>query len=291
MANSDSSAVGRDAQAVTGRVALWFANRAISILTTIAISTLLGGGAVLVALQSDVNDLKARIDGFNTDIEAIDGSVSALQESVNEVSTNVSKLGEKSDDVSGQITGAIGELKTQAKATRSTIEYLKKEVTDKIDHSVVEHNRFAKTLSLSADEAHNEILHQVSSGFDMLQLQQEASDEKLNHQINLLSEKIFAARSAVITLMSELVDSGKRAVEDKDKDPDGIDQWMTRVNYVIRSLDIPTEDGFFTDKSVVKKDLRKAIEKYRATGDLEHASAALSIVESMKDLAVAGRVP
>lgn len=66
---------------------------------------------------------------------------------------------------------------------------------------------------------------------------------------------------------------------------------MHRVNYIIRSLAIQEEDGFFTDRAVIKKDLQKLMAEYDKSQDIELARKVLVIVESTRDLVAAGRIP
>ena len=73
-------------------------------------------------------------------------------------------------------------------------------------------------------------------------------------------------------------------------------RWMKRASYFVRSLEIPTEMGVLKDTSVVKRDLRKAMRDFEQAASDEDGKgqraavrAALTVVESVQELASTGR--
>lgn len=114
-----------------------------------------------------------------------------------------------------------------------------------------------------------------------------------------------AVQEAIVDELKILVAQGSEAISNAEdnaeagdigeKDMKKVEKWIWMANYFIRSLEIPSEPGFFKDTSVVKSDLCKKMEGFDREKDpqtrLHHAKRALVIVEAVRRLAEGGRVP
>ena len=127
---------------------------------------------------------------------------------------------------------------------------------------------------------------------DISKKQQQVEDN-LRGEINDLSRRIESVHSAFVEKLEELAEEGRVLIGGRDFP--AIERWITKANYVVRSLIIPTEERLLRDTSVVKEDLRDAmIEFDRAQDDnakLAQARRVLVIVEAVCELAVGGRIP
>ena len=198
------------------------------------------------------------------------------------IKTGLLDLGVTLEEVRNRVDDVERLVRENGRWQDNELDSLLREITQRIDKEFSDLNTGVKNLSSEVSKEfasagrHRRQLHdhvdallgrsrsqlvgEIKQSASTVKSQQAASEERIIHAIAVLSLKVSSIHKAFVTLMDDLVEEGRNAVEQQDQA--GIRRWMNRVNYIIRSLAIQEEDGFFADRAVIKKDLQKLMAEY-----------------------------
>ena len=275
-------------------IASFIANHMTSLVLTLIVGS--GAAASLVFLNEKADkinkqmmDVEVKVDNIMQTLNAhvnqqeIDLKVVPRLEHLKQSLSEVKKLISEIDDVALDIES----LKDQIEGKYE----IAKEHREALQESIKEHQEIVQQSVNENIERRTERIGENQTLY---------RDEIIN-QIQALQEKFNSAHRALIGMFDSLISDGTLAIRDaensknaEDVGTDDLDEWMLRANYVVRSLPIPSEDGFFLNRSLVEQDLRKAISEYEKASNrinkVTHAKSTLNVVMAVKDLAASGGI-
>lgn len=239
-------------------------------------SFLFGSIAMLTAIKTGIWDLGVTLED--------------IRNRVDDVETLIRENGRRQDrqldslfrEIAEKMDGEFSDLSRDLNRLDSKVS---EEFASAGEHRDRLHDQAAKLL----DRNRSQLVDEIKQTASTMKSQEEAREARIINAIDVLSLNISSIHKAFVTLMDDLVKEGRNAVDQQDQT--SIRRWMNRVNYIIRSLAIQEEDGFFADRAVIKKDLQKLMAEYDKSQDIQFARQVLVIVESTRDLVAAGRIP
>ena len=274
-------------------IASFIANHMTSLVLTLIVGS--GAAASLVYLNEKADEINEQVKDAEVKVDNIMATLNAhvsqkkidlevvprlelLKQSLSEVKLLISEIDDVALDIESlkdQIEGKYETAKNHRTALQDSIKDHQKIVQQSVNENI-EHRteRIRESQTLYRDEIIN--------------------------QIQALPEKFNSVHHALIGMFDGLISDGASAIKNarnagdaKDGRTDALYEWMLRANYVVRSLPIPSEDGFFLNRSLVERDLRTAISEYEKNAGedkISHAERTLQIVRAVKDLAESGRI-
>lgn len=251
------------------------------------LSFVFGVGGTLAAIKAGIIEVGTDINELRDEVVAGFGT---MEKEFKGIRSGIGKL---SDDLSSrnalevarartEIVGAIKQDLNTAQASIGTaVKAARVELVAKHNVAFEKIESIKPYVKQMSEGSKKEILIAQASGYD-----------ELERRIDSLLADIDAVRSAFVAELSLLVKDGDDAIREKNLSKVG--RWIASSGYFIRSLVIPTEPGWLRDVSVVKKDLREAMERFEKETDKEkklaHARRVMVIVETVRDLAEGGQL-
>ena len=240
-------------------------------------SVFAGTGGLYVMAKAGFISAGVQLTEIGGDLKQVSDDLKQASDDLKQVKERVVELKDGQSDLEKAVDGMFSKSNDEHAQTEESMKGLFGRQRDSLA-------AFEENLN-SRMEEHRTHVSRTGSSIREGQRQAEAS---LSEQINGLSNRIVSIQSAFVERLEELVEEGKDLIGEGDFAE--IERWITKANYVVRSLEIPAEDGLLRDTSVVKEDLRDAMSQFdKAQGDnakLAQAQRVLVIVEAVYELAV-----
>ena len=292
MAESSSQQTTEKARtrpSLPARLAGWIAGQYASLSLTALLAAGGGAGGALLIANNDLGEFTQMVEDVQEDVQKVANRIDKLESNQQVLAGDWIAAHDESmaklRGIERVLRGTAVDLGAWSYHTELTHELHEQQMTSIKDATINSYNGLVKEL-----RQHSRKIDDVQKV--VLEGQVEAV-KTLSGQIKALSEQLDSARHALIDQLKRLVTDGKKAIDGKDLAE--IRRWIEKANYMVRSLAIPTEAGFLKDTSVVKEDLRQAMEgfaKEKDRGDkMAHAKRVLVIVEAVCELAAGGRIP
>ena len=185
--------------------------------------------------------------------EEIKMRIDSLESTLEEAATDRhGKLTNQHKEIEDVLERVVGNVEDSSRATSEAHRQHERALTSFSTTAIYRLERLE-------DQAHD--LHrEVTDAKGEILTHQNETVATLSDQIRVLSEQMNSARLALIDQLKGLAQDGKTAIDSKDIAT--IERWIAKANYMVRSLEIPTEEGLLKNTSVVKYDLRKAMEGF-----------------------------
>ena len=287
------SAMGTNGSKAAATIASFIANHITSLILTLIVGA--GATANLLYLKGKADQIHEQVKNAEEKINNIEQDLEKYVKQQRVDLEVVPRLERLKQDLS-EVIQLIGEIDDVA----LDIEFLKDQAEDR--YGAAKEQRQALQESI---KAHQEIVQRSVN--DNIELRTERVEENqkfyrddIIDQIQALPERLNSVHHSFIGMFDRLIREGDLAIRDArhvgdagDDSTDALYEWMLKANYVVRSLSIPSEDGFFKNSSLVKQDLRTAISEYeKNTGEnkISHAERTLQIVRAVRDLAASGGI-
>ena len=228
----------------------------------------LSTGTQLTEITGELAHVKTELAYVKTQVDKVEGGQSGLTIAIEEVQ------GASNDEHAKTRKSMTDWIEEQ----RNSLASLEESIAGQLD-----------------DNRRNIATHSSNTANSMKEIsdKQQQMEMTLSNHIKALSSRIESVQSAFVEKLEELIEEGKKLI--KKEDFEKIEKWITKANYMVRSLEIPAEDGLLKDTSVVKEDLRDAMSRFDKAQDdnakLAQAQRVLVIIEAVSELAVGGRIP
>ena len=266
-----------------GRVP-WLVDKLVNVGVNLILTATFSVAATLAAVQTGLVDLGQEV--IPDMRKEIDHRLSEIDKAINRLNT-VTDLGSLEENVATN-GRSITTLDNSVRNLTHRLDASVKSVTDlrdRLDNSTTDIRSYVETRT---DRLH----HVLEGRLDRLKDKQTDHRDAVMDALRDLSDEQQSDRRAMERLFDHLVASGERAIEAGD--PNNVLLWMDQALYVITSLDIFEQDGFFVDRSIAKTALARAIARFRNHRDMdkgrEDVETVMSIVRAVRELARTGRV-
>ena len=264
-----------------------FESTAYNVIGWIFTSLLAGSSAALVVTQADIQKIGEELRTIVTDAEKrISGQLERLEWKQGEITSSIRNTRDEVTEVAREVNSESARIVADLAAASDGRERLLNRVN--ANRQQAQDNFLALSdKSIGLSKQIDSTKRAVIDGH-----------KGTGEQIQSLSDQFNSYQQSFIDEMTKLADEGREIVNNDTILDDGriaaTRDWIAKANYMIRSLAIPTEDGWLKDTSAVKKDIQKAMEGFDRSDDetrMLHAQRVLVIVEAIRDLAKGGRIP
>lgn len=289
--HDDQRGNGLNTDGVPRKIAQWTANHFVGWIIT----SLLGGTGAAVALNAiDILELEKVVQAAT---KGIDKELAVLSKRQEELSSEQEVLNREIAGGHKAIQDHVARVVQELRNTRTEMRTLSLAANgsrEDLSAGILSNRNKVQTVF--------EFLNDDVSDVD-LRITELDGDVKTNHRAVMdafegLFERLDSYHRTFVDEMNKLADEGGRLANERTITEEHLveaEAWIAKVNYMLRSLPIPTEAGLLRDTSVVKEDLRKAMKAFEKEDELNtrmaHVRRVLVIVEAMRDLASSGRIP
>ena len=257
----------------------WLVDKLVNVGLNLIVTAAFSVAATLAAVQTGLVDLgQVVIPDMRREIDkAIDRLNTVTVTDLRSLAENVETNGRSITTLDNSVMDLTHHLDASVKSV-TNLRY-------RLDESTTDIRSYVETRT--------DRLHQVLEGrLDRLKDMQTDHRDAVMDVLRALSDEQQGDRRAMERLFDHLVASGERAIEAGD--PSNVLLWMDQALYVITSLDIFEQDGFFVDRSIAKTTLARAVARFRSHRNMdkgrEDVETVMSIVRAVRELARTGRV-
>lgn len=280
---ADSPEAGKSNR-IIARTESFFQSTANHVVGWIITSILGGTSAAYVLTSAELVDVGKGIkevvtdakDDIKGELARMNKGVAARQKDIQEgVDEVIEELGRNGNEMRSSFRAADGSRASLANAIRANGQEVR-----------------------SAFSSIDDDLRGISLTVNKIDRDTAGNHKEVIAEFRALFDQFHSYHQTFVDQLKGLADTGRGLIDEETPSADhmaDMETWIAKVNYVLRSLPIPTEEGLLRDTSIVKEDLRKAMRGFaKATDDhtrMAHARSVLVIVEAVVALASSGRIP